>query len=90
MIITNKCPNCGANILDDEEKSVVKCPYCNSTFNVQNNKKQTATIKDLQIDESEVFADKPGKINVVVFAILFCINPVIGIIYMIIKTSKNK
>lgn len=91
---SNKCPNCGATIKYNEDKSVGKCPYCNSTFdgdNADNHTfdRKTATIKDLQIDEDELLGDNPHKINILLLVVLFVINPLFAMIYLIVKTTKK-
>lgn len=88
----DKCPNCGATVEYNEDKTVARCPYCSSSFQMEEKSgpRQTATIKDLQIDERERQDTKGSKINVGIFIFLFFINPVLPIIYAIIKTLKKK
>ena len=88
----NKCPNCGAAIEYNEDKTEAKCPYCKSTFDLGESQPEhrTATIKDLQIDENdESYRTPKGKFSLFIFIILFVINPVFAIIYAIIKSSKK-
>ena len=87
---SNKCPNCGATIKYNEDKSVGKCPYCNSTFDGEKSiPTQTATIKDLQIDEDEEGENKKSKFSLFLFIILFMINPLFAIIYLLLKIFKK-
>ena len=88
----NKCPNCGATVEYNEDKSIARCPYCHSSFEVDKEQpKQTATIKDLQDDDRSLsLSTEKSGINIVIFIILFAINPVIAIVYAIIKSSKPK
>jgi len=89
----DKCPNCGAPLINYEEQGEMKCPYCNSIFEKENKveKTQTATIKDLQVDEVVTTTPhKPLKLNIFVLVILFCINPFFAIIYLIAKIIKRK
>ena len=87
----DKCPNCGASVVYNEDKSMAKCPYCNSSFEGEKNivETKTATIKDLQIEEASIEKHKGGKFNLFVFFVLFCINPFFAIIYTIIKVLKK-
>lgn len=89
---SNKCPNCGASVKYNDEKTVAKCPYCNSSFDIDNEKPtQTATIKDLQVDESApIHTDKRPKFNLFIFIILFMFAPYLAIVYAIVKIIKIK
>ena len=89
-MLDNKCPNCGANVQFNENKTESKCPYCGSSFNSENKKEEIKykTIKDLQIDDNEeVVAD--GKINMTIFILLLIFCTPAAIIYLIICGLKK-
>jgi len=87
----NKCPNCGAGITYNEDKTEAKCLYCNSKFELDEAKPQpqTANIKDLQIDDDDNTPTPKAKFSLFVFMLLFCINPIFAIIYAILKSTKK-
>ena len=80
----DKCPNCGANIDHTNATNIAKCPYCNSSFRMDNISDENNTTNSIE----DIF--KKSEINIVLLIALFVINPIIAIIYLVIKSNKSK
>lgn len=87
----NKCPNCGAGITYNEDKTEAKCLYCNSKFELDkaNPQPQTANIKDLQVEYEEVKTKRP-RVNIFILWVLFMTFPPFAIFYLVSQIIKQK
>ena len=96
----NQCPNCGASITVTEDIKLLRCEYCNSSFenkyfkekNIDNNNSQGTynynTNSEARIQKGP--KTKRPKLNILFVCILFCINPVVSIIYYVLTKAKQK
>lgn len=92
---SNKCPNCGATVKYNDDRSQAKCPYCNSSFEGDKNNstfdRKTATIADLQIDEDDsLYTGKRPKVSVFIFLTIFLFFPFAAFVYLIVMKVIQK
>lgn len=89
MAITFKCPDCGAPITDDPEKSVLKCEHCGTSVTkyVQRISKIEMDVKEHQIveDRAKIEEIKKDKRFETLWIVLTILMLVMYFIYSLIK-----
>ena len=83
---TTKCPSCGASstVTDSNEKIV--CAYCHTMYQTE---LENSTDLSASKDHEYLHGDRP-KINILLALVLFVINWILGLIYVLIITSQQK
>ena len=99
----NKCPHCGASVTVSGENRLIKCDYCNSTFEVEGYKEQKGNVEEntnpqvinnyfdsSAAGNSNKRVPKRPKFSLVGGVLLFIISPFCAFIYFIVVKSKQK
>ena len=78
-----KCPNCGSNLIFDDENKVGTCKYCDSiyTLNDLNENFSNETKEEPKISVEEKNSSRP-KLSIPILVVLFIFFPFAGIIYL--------
>lgn len=73
-VIDFKCPNCGGSIEFNSNSGEMKCPFCDSEFDIEAVKDYTDTVNGQKADETEWKTDGFGEWSDDGFAVYTCNN----------------
>ena len=82
----NKCPSCGASSTTTTSDGKIVCTYCHTIYHDEN---RNESIHEYNEDHAYLHGDRP-TINILLAFILFVINWILGLVYILVINSRQK